>query len=261
MCAMIDLESMYACEREFPSRFTPVRETAYGRLFCNPGNPLSNDSNHALILRLNGDLDWAIADIADFYRARCLTPRLYPAFLPDEWPTLRPHLEHHGFTCEEYEDHYFHWASPSSIVAAPEVSVERARGMDTSIAELLHSVQGSDRTVRVLYRHLRHEAFHLFVGRVAGKAVTLASFEVVGSCARVDNVMTHPAHRERGYCRALIHRMVLDYPSISLAPLYLWATDPAAMRIYREAGFVEFATHRPSWGAWQDQADDDTLST
>lgn len=44
--------------------------------------------------------------------------------------------------------------------------------------------------------------------------------------------------------------MVRRYPSIASVPLYLWATDPTAIRIYIEAGFTEFKTNRPAWGAW-----------
>ena len=249
---MIDLEHMYDCERDFPVRFTNVVDKPYGRLFYNSDNPLSNDSNHALILRMDLDLGEAIEDVVGFYQGMRLTPRVYPGFRPDEWDILRPVLTRHGFKCEEYVNHYFLLEGASVISPNPSVEVRRARDVDASIIDVLCSAEGSDRTVRILRRHLEYEEFHLFAGYVDSRAVTLGSFEIIRGYARVDNVVTHPECRNRGYCRALIHHMVEHYPSAASIPLYLWANNPAAMRIYREAGFVEFSADRPAWGAWLD---------
>jgi len=249
---MIDLERMYDCERNFPVRFTHVVDKPYGRLFYNPDNPLSNDSNHALILRMDADLDEAIEDVVGFYQGMRLTPRVYPGFRPDEWDILRPVLTRHGFKCEEYANHYFLLEGASVISPNPSVEVKRARDVDASIIDVLCSAESSDRTVRILRRHLEYEEFHLFAGYVDSRAVTLGSFEIIRGYARVDNVVTHPECRNRGYCRALIHHMVEHYSSVASNPLYLWANNPVAMRIYREAGFVEFSADRPAWGAWLD---------
>ena len=250
---MIDLERMYDCERDFPVRFASVVDKPYGRLFYNSDNPLSNDSNHALILRLDVDLDEAIEDLVGFYQGMRLTPRVYPGFRPDEWDILRPVLTRHGFKCEEYVNHYFLLEGVSAISPNPSVEVKRARDVDASIIDVLCSAEGSDRTVRILRRHLEYEEFHLFAGYVDSRAVTLGSFDIISGYARVDNVVTHPECRNRGYCRALIHHMVEHYPSVASIPLYMMAANnPVAMRIYREAGFVEFSADRPEWGAWLD---------
>lgn len=246
---MIDVERMYECERNFPARFTNVAERPYGRLFFNPDNPLSYDSNHALVLNLGADLDGALEDILHFYRSLQLPPRIYPAFIPNEWPILEPVLKRHGFQCEECIDRYFHLSGPSTIQPVA-IEIRRVREVDDSIAEVLCAGQGSDRTVRILHRHLQSDDFHLLAGYRDGRAVTLGSCEIVQDMARVDNVLTHPAHRNQGYGRALIHEMVRRYPSVATVPLYLWATDPTAIRIYIEAGFTEFKTNRPAWGAW-----------
>ena len=248
---MIDLERMCDCERDFPVRFTHVVDKPYGRLFYNPDNPLSNDSNHALILRLDVDLEDAVEDMAEFYRSMKMTPRVYPAFLPGEWDILKPVLTRHRFECEEYVNHYFLLGGMSAISPNPSVQVKRVRDVDPSIIDVLCSAEGSDRTVRILRRHLEHEEFHLFAGYVDSRAVTLGSFEIIRGYARVDNVVTHPECRNRGFCRALIHHMVEHYPSVASTPLYLMANNPVAMRIYREAGFVEFGADRPAWGAWR----------
>jgi ribosomal protein S18 acetylase RimI-like enzyme len=251
---MIDLERMYDCERDFPLRFAHVADMPYGRLFYNPDNPLSNDSNHALILRLGFDLDGAVEDLVRFYQGLRLTPRVYPAFLPGEWDTLRPVLTRHAFTCEEYVDHYFFLGGQSVIRPNPSVEVKRVRDLDPSIVDTLCAAQGSDRTVQILRRHLPWDEFHLLAGYVDSQAVTLGSFEIVHPYARVDNVVTHPEHRNLGYCRALIHCMVQYYPSVTPIPLYLWASDPTAMQIYREAGFLEMGVDHAAWGAWLDPA-------
>ncbi len=248
---MIDLEQMYQCEREFPVRFAEVVDRPYGRLFCNPDNPLSNDSNHGIILRLDVDLDETVDDLVAFYHDKGLVPRLYPGFLPGEWAILKPVVAQHGFQFGQYTDCWFVLGSPSSIRPNRAVEVRRVRDVDESMVDLLCCTEGSDRTVRVLRRHLQYEEFHCFVGYVGSQAVTMGSFDIAGGLARVDNVLTHPQHRNRGYCRALIHHMVSTYPYDSGEPLYLWANNPVAMRIYREAGFVEFGVDRPAWGAWR----------
>ena len=248
---MIDLERMYDCERDFPIRFTNTVDKLYGRLFYNPDNPLSNDSNHALILRLDVDLDSAVEDVAEFYQGIGITPRVYPAFRVGELYILRPILTRHGFECQEYVNHYFFLGGISAISPNPSVQVKRVRDVDASIVDVLCSAEDSDRTVRILRRHLEWDEFHLLVGYVDSRAVTLGSFEIIHGYARVDNVVTHPECRNRGYCRGLIHHMVQRYPSVASNPLYLWANNPVAVRIYREAGFVEFSADRPAWGAWR----------
>ena len=150
---MIDLERMYDCERDFPVRFTHVVDKPYGRLFYNPDNPLSNDSNHALILRLDVDLDRAVEDVAEFYQGIGITPRVYPAFRAGELDILRPVLTRHGFECEEYVNHCFFLGGTSSISPNPSVEVKRVREVDASIVDLLCRAEGSDRTVRILRRH------------------------------------------------------------------------------------------------------------
>jgi len=247
---MISLEQMYACEIRFPWRFTEVAERDYGWLFHNADNPLSHDSNHAVILRLDGDLDAVLADITAFYRRISVVPRVYPGFRPGEMDLLRPVLERHGYRFDVYDDTYFVLGKSSSICPNPAVEVRRVRETDDALADLLRAAEGSDRTVRILRRHLEWDTFHCLAGYVDGHPVTLGSFDVGVACSRVDNVLTHPECRGRGYCSALMHAMVQQYPEVSQKPLYMWSAAPRAMKIYRRAGFVEFSADRPGWGAW-----------
>ena len=57
--------------------------------------------------------------------------------------------------------------------------------------------------------------------------------------SRVDDVLTDPAHRGRGYAREVMRSLVDYHRRISNNILYLYADNPTAIRVYNDVGFAE----------------------
>jgi predicted GNAT family acetyltransferase len=78
----------------------------------------------------------------------------------------------------------------------------------------------------------------------------MASLRVMDGFSRVDDVRTHTAFRGRLFATELMKHLAAYHARISDNRLYLWATNPVAIRMYRNVGFGEFRTDRPIWSAY-----------
>jgi GNAT superfamily N-acetyltransferase len=250
---MIDMERVIACEVNYPRGFSNVVETEYGLLYHNLENPLSHDSNHAVVLRLDVDVAEVVNDIMAFYQVRGLAPRLYTAYRPGEMEKLGPALAAMGFRFIEDPMRLFVQERDSTIRPAPEVAVRRARSLDKGILALVNSERDEPWSVGVLERQVSRKAFHLYVVYVRDQAVSMASVNLMDGLSEVCDVVTHFRHRGKGYARALMAGVVGEYARISANPLYLWASNPTAIRIYEEAGFVEQTCALRNWSAYLPQ--------
>lgn len=107
-----------------------------------------------------------------------------------------------------------------------------------------------DWTVKVLQKQIKNDNFHLLAGYARDTAVTMVALQLMDGYSRVDHMITHSEHRCRGYARAIIEYLVDYHRSLSDNYLYLYASNPVAIRMYREAGFVEIEDRLESWFAW-----------
>ena len=247
---MIDFQRLIACEVNYPRDFADVEERPYGLLYYNLENPQSHDSNHAVILDLKADLPVVIEDIVAFYRGKGLVPRLYTAFQPGDLERLRPYLEARGFQFFEDPQRLFVLEGSSRLRPHPQVAVCRVRALGEGIVALINSEQEEPWSVGVLKRQLVRDDYHLLVGFVGDRAVSKASINVLDGLSEVEDVVTHVAHRGKGYARAVIGHLVSTYAGVSRYPLYLWSYNPTAIRIYEEAGFVEQKGTLRDWSAY-----------
>lgn len=247
---MIDIEQLRRCEIEYYRAFTDVVSTSYGLLFFSVNNPLSYDSNHALILRQERALPRAIDDIVRFYREKRLVPRVYSSYQPGELERLRPVLEDKGFLIEESPLRLFFWQGEPQVEVNRALKVRRARELDGAIIDLINSDGEAPWTVGVLRRHLLSPSFHLFVGYINDTPVTTASLTPLGEWTVLEDVMTHLAHRGKGYARTLVNQVIAHHRRTSRSLLYLFASDPAAIHIYEQLGFVEQEDSPPVWSAY-----------
>ncbi|MBK8858387.1 MAG: GNAT family N-acetyltransferase, partial [Opitutaceae bacterium] len=222
-------------------------ERDYGVLFYNRANPISHDSNHALILKLDFGLDAAIADVCAFYRELGVAPRIYHGFVPGATEVLLPRLLAQGFKMEVFDEEYLICTGASVIQPVAGLEVRRVRRLDDGIMAIFAKEPWS---IGVIERQLGREDYHLLVGYASGVPVTMAALDVGRRVARVDDVMTHPAHRRRGFGRALIHGLVNHHRQVSDNPLYLYSGVPSALRIYHEAGFRKLDWKPYKWSAW-----------
>lgn len=64
-----DRQSIIDFERTFPARLSQSQRKDWGIIFYAQGNPLSHDSNHALITRKPGDWAATLMEITEIGRA------------------------------------------------------------------------------------------------------------------------------------------------------------------------------------------------
>lgn len=245
---MISIADIIHHDNDYVRSFAEAEKRDYGLLFHCRGNPQSHDSNHALILKLDGDLDAVIADVIAFYRGLGLVPRIYHGFVPGITEVLLPKLLAMGFKMQVYDEDYFVRAAPSAIKPVPDLEVRRVRKLDAAIRDIFKD--DGEWSVGVIERQLGRKNYHLLVGYVKDTPVTMAALDIAQTVARVDDVMTHPAHRRRGYARALMHGVVNHHREVSDTALYLYSGIPSAVRIYEEAGFRKLDWKPYKWSAW-----------
>jgi len=255
----VDLALLRRLENTWYADFATCLRRDYGLLFHEPSNPLSYDANHAVITDLGADLDAAVRDVSAFYAARGLEPRLYSAFLPGDAAALRPVLERHGFVYRSQALHWYVWDAArlppapqaGAQEAAAHLTVQRETALSRGLRELLHSDGPAPWTEATLRRHLRCPTLHLLVGRLDGIPVTMAAIKMMDGLSRVDDVLTHPLYRRRGYAHALMSAAVRYHAAHSAQPLYLYAENPTAIRIYEAVGFDEEILPFDQWSAWR----------
>jgi ribosomal protein S18 acetylase RimI-like enzyme len=250
---MIDIDILRECENNFPVDFANTIDTSYGRLFHNADNPTSHDSNHAIILDLTADIDAAVADIAAFYGKLNIPPRTYQAYLPGEEEVLRPYFARHGFVFREFgENDYFEHVKRSAITVSSDIIFKRVTELDPALEGMIWSEDENDREIKVLRNHVKADSFHLLAGYLGTTPVTMGSVKLMDGLSRVDDVLTPRQHRGHGYGRALTDHLVKYHSALSRNALYLYASNPTAIRIYREAGFVDMPLALKSWSAWKE---------
>jgi len=244
---MIAVEDIIDFENHHVRSFAAPAERGYGVLYHNRDNPLSHDSNHALILKIDGDLDAAIADVCAFYRGLGVAPRIFHGFVPGATEDLLPKLLAKGFKREVFDEDYLVCTEASVIQPVAGIEVRRVRRLDDEIMAIFSKEPWS---IGVIELQLQREDYHLLVGYAAGLPVTMAALDIGARVARVDDVMTHPAHRRKGYGRALLHGVVTHHRQVTRKPLYLYSGVPSALRIYHEAGFRKLDWKPYKWSAW-----------
>lgn len=250
---VFDLRQVIHSEITFCEGFTCKEYRPYGVLYYNPANPLSHDSNHAHIFRLDTDLPAAIREIIQFYQAHCLTPRLYPSFLENELSLLQPHLAASGFSLRRYQNTFMRYppgVQPPFLPDEPAIRFQRVDQVTPEIVDLVRSEDDGDWTINVLKAHLLDHRFHLLSLWIGAACVSIASVKILENCSRVDDVLTHAAWRGRGFGSRLLAALVRYHQERSTNLLYLWTDNPIAVRMYARAGFVEEAFPYPWWGAW-----------
>lgn len=246
---VISIPELINCEIRFPASFTNLEVREWGLLFHNTLNPTSHDSNHAVILNPESDLDELLVEISEFYQSRALQPRLYPSYQPGEYERLGPYLEKHGYECRQYESWLGVLSGRSRITPNRSIEISEVHRMDAGIEELLRRCEKSDRSVIILSRRLRNPGFRLYVAHVGGVAASMLAFEMYDGFTMVDNVMTRDDYQRCGLCSALVDHACGRHAEMSENVLYLWTTNPVAQRIYERAGFRSIDIGAEPWSA------------
>ncbi len=256
------MKNLYRQEILFPSAMAEVINKEYGMLFYNKACPLSHDTNHAVITNLNCDIDIALNDITSFYNSREIVPRVYFGFVPGELDVLKPFLERHGYELGIYNGNSFFihknisTATPLKNMKfkrllAPELGIEELiRSGEDEVQEVKESGVDGEWWVTFLYNTIKVEHIHMLVGYINDKPVTIASVNIMDGYSRIDDVKTHTDFWNRGYSSAMMDYLAKYHAKLSDNVLYLYASNPAAIRVYEKVGFVKVENTLPMWSAY-----------
>ncbi len=120
---MTDMTPFYREEDLFPGEFAPAEARPWGVLYCDPDNPESYDSNHALVFRDRvTDLPAVLAEIAAYYRARGRKAILYQSILDDGWfGELAVELAAAGYRSWQEAQHWMVLRERSAITARADI--------------------------------------------------------------------------------------------------------------------------------------------
>jgi ribosomal protein S18 acetylase RimI-like enzyme len=236
-------------EIHFPKDFADSIVKSYGIFYYNTDNPYSWDSNHAIITDLNSDLDKAFQEILIFYHKTNITPRIFASMQARELDILQPYFDKYQFQLAYKNlNRYFLWQNPSQAGVVPGISFQRVNKLDDQVIGIIFSDEdGGEWTVKVIERHLKLPAFHLLSGYVEGIPVTIASLKFMDNYSRVDDVITHLKYRGKGYGRSLMHYLVNYHNQLSDNYLYLYASNPVAIKNYQLCGFVDLDFKFDDW--------------
>lgn len=244
-----NLQRLIETELQFPKRFTNCTPKDFGMIYWNEGNKASSDSNHAVITDFVG-IGSSIKEILSFYKAKGITPRLYPAFKENELDLLSPLLETNAFVIENYPNQFFLHQRESGVNPVHGIHFERLKTITPELKEFVLS--HDEWPIKVLERHLSHPNFHLLGGFVNDVLVTLASVSIFAGYSRVDDVYTHEFYRGKGYSSALIHYVIQYHKEHSENFLYLYSAIPEAIKVYGKAGFSPIAQNLKFWTAYKE---------
>jgi GNAT superfamily N-acetyltransferase len=226
---------------EFENHYAEVQSAViqkpYGKIFYDKSNPLSYDSNHAMI-REDSDLEFAFNDIVNFYRSLDLTPRVY-TFTGNK-SAVGQFLESKGFDKSTEEVCFFVQKNKKIINIPKTIDIKRINHIDETIFELLSSdTEQGEWGYKALIKSIGKENFYLFGGYEDGKLVCIASLYRMNDISRVNDVFTRNDKRGNGYGSQLINFMT-DFNEKTLKTIsYLYANNPHAIHVYKKAGYVE----------------------
>ncbi len=194
-----------------------------------------------------------IHHIVQFYSDSGLTPRIYTAFLDNEYEILKPYLESSGFTITLLPGVYLIFPREHDTPVDSSCVIRRISDVTDSLIELIHAEDEGDWTVNVLKAHVNDRNFHLFGLFQSDKCVSMASAKIMNGYSRVDDVLTHPAFRGQHLATDLMSYLARYHRSISNNQLYLWAVNPIAIRLYKNIGFQLVDINKICWSAFLDR--------
>jgi GNAT superfamily N-acetyltransferase len=239
------------CEVGYPGAIAARQVKPYGVLYYNRDIPDSHDSNHAVIQCYDRGLEQAVHEIILFYKIRGLTPCVFPAYRREEQQVLIPLLLKNRFDIDKNNNRLFAFQSRLPVGAYPELKVRRITAPDQSIGEIFCGEDMSGTEERITNYLCTIPAVHVLAGFVENRPVCLAVLTTLQGMARLSDVLVARDYRGKGYGRALV-QAVLDYhQSLFSNLLYLWTANPAAARLYEEAGFVQCGAPDVYWIAYK----------
>jgi GNAT superfamily N-acetyltransferase len=231
------VDKIISFENNFAEIQANVIEKPYGRIFYDKYNPLSYDSNHAII---NEDIDYDFVadDIITFYKSIGITPRVY-TFTRNK-SKVGLYLESKGFK-KSIDEICFYVQQNKKIINIPKtIEIRRLNQIDETIYELLSSDKDQGEWgYKALIKAIGKKNFFLFGGYDDNNLVCIASLYKLNDISRINDVFTKKDKRGNGFGTQLIN-FITDFNDKTLKSVsYLYAENPTAIKIYKKAGYEE----------------------
>ena len=224
-------------ETEFPAAFTHCEQTLYGPLYHNAAIADSHDSNHAVLVTPGDDPAGAIAHLTARFVEIGVDPRLrYYGGRPCP-KGLRSAMVDAGYSLihSDQPPCYCLHRDRDKLIAN-DVNVRQVTECTPEHYADLVAVHG-ERFASVTRCRANNSGARLYAAFVDGHVVATAISETVAGLRRVDEVHTTEEYRRRGIGRAVMTALILDHYATFDLPLYLWADNPHAIKMYESLGF------------------------
>ena len=238
------------CEK----RYLEYTETPFYRAFRDKTNPDSDDSNYAVLKRME-EAKQSLEEVERYYAGLGITPKFYSR--PDS-VTLeegRAFFEAHGYKiCAFEEQRMMLLTQASSALQVQKCSVRVVSGRPLAGAEaqlVCESCGDQDHALRRINRQLAAGARVSFACNHAEIPVSFCVGEGYGSAFYLSEVYTDPKFRRQGYGAAVLLEMLryAGNPDLLYTDIFLHAVSPDAIRLYEKLGFRGSAV--PAYRAFQ----------
>ena len=223
-------------------RYLEYTETPFYRAFRDRENPESFDSNYAVLKRME-EAEQSLAAVESYYEGLDVTPKFYSK--PDS-VTLeesRAFFEAHGYTVHTFECQrmmLLTHTSPELLVHKCPVQIFAGAPLTGAAAQLVTESCGEkDFGLRLIDKQLGAGARVSFAYNRAEIPVSFCVGEGYGSAFYLSDVYTAENFRGQGYAAAAVLAMLgfARNPDMGYTDVFLYADDPAAIRLYEKLGF------------------------
>ncbi len=223
-------------------RYLEYTETPFYRAFRDKTNPESDDSNYAVLKRME-EAQQSLAAVEQYYAGLGVTPKFYAK--PDS-VTLeegRAFFEAHGYEVGVYEEQRMMLltrVSNALLVHRCPVRLLSAGPLAGAEAQLVRESCGeAEHGLRLVNRQLASGARVSFAYNHAEIPVSFCVGEGYGSAFCVSQVYTDAKFRKQGYAAAAMVQL-LGYasdPEQSYTDIFLYAARPDMIRLCEKLGF------------------------
>ena len=224
--------------------FSQATEKSWGTMFYNPNLPQRHDANHAEVINTNNGMSQIITEVQDFYFDRNIPSRIN-FYDPDDNHPFKQILNDSDFTCLDIDspttfmkleriisfEEFFNQDDKLRVSFTPVLPKESQIGED--IAKVLHS----DWTYQNLVTNNNYFYFILYD---KNNPVSVLSYFLHQDymLARLDDVVTVPEYRNKGYASFLLKFASNWVQNNDFTP-YLFVSNDIAKHLYSKTGFKE----------------------
>ncbi len=242
---------LVAAENAYPGLFSQAFEKPWGVLFMNPENPISHDSNHAVITR-GKNYRKILSEITTSFEEHKITPRIYGCYRKHQLETMEPLLTRLGFSISKNTDTLMIHVPGLNATYPHRLTFKRQTTYDEALFKHLFEPESWVYDLPVQKVSVASPSFHVLVGYWNDVAVVTATItDFSNAIYRIDDVETAPGYRKQGFAREMMSFVVSYFEENIRGLLYLWVSDASAKKIYQEVGFVESDLLQGRWSAYK----------